>query len=275
MHLDVPLPRSGARVPDDAEVPDTIRIARHVDDRPHDDRRAHGLSRSRDRGGCFDIAVGVDIRAVLGPQDEIRLRNRPGIDACTKLGGLAHVVVENVATDVHAAHACLRGSALNDSDDGGWCSAHVITFDLQRNQPRDHGDDRRKNSPRGEPQALTGAIRENRGDNGGTGEYECERHPGLPEEDCELSVGSVGLRECQSPPGKAAKWDRAPKSLLEHPKGRNPDWPAGQSGDEGGADAKQGDPCCAVAGEQDPGIEPDDLHPGDEQPEERTAGDEP
>jgi N-acetylmuramoyl-L-alanine amidase len=63
--------------------------------------------------------------------------------------------------------------------------------------------------------------------------------------------------------------------IMEHPKGRNPDWPAGQSGDEGGADAKQGDPCCAVAGEQDPGVEPDDLHPGDEQPEECTAGDEP
>ena len=110
--LGVAVAGAGLRVPDDALV-EHLLGARAVDDRAHQDRYADRRARGPDPGVGLGVVEGVDGRGVLRPDDEVRLRDLPGLHLPGEVDRGVHVVLGDLAIVVEdvvpvAGHVALH-----------------------------------------------------------------------------------------------------------------------------------------------------------------------
>ena len=135
-----------------------------------------------DRRCRLEVDVGIDVGAVLGPQDEVGLLDGACIDLPTEGHCLAHMVVKHGPPDVHGSHARLRGASLHDGHDGRRGSADCVALKGQGDETGHDCDERRDHRPNSESRAVSGPKGDDCGHHGGPRQSQGKGHSGLTEQ---------------------------------------------------------------------------------------------
>ena len=236
------------RIPDQGRVAH-VPFARPTQHRPDQDRLPDRARCPRKQRGRRVVGERVEVAAVLGPQDELRLRNPAGRRLGGQPLGLGDVVFENRPPLTERVQPGPGHVALHRGDD----DAALLRAGRQgHGQPHErHEENARRERPRpqhpgtgvgipdvGIPDVgIPGTQRRPGAEGGrrqqGTGQGDHRRHQRGAAQGGDRRERAVALAERHATPREAAKRHPAADGLREHPHTRDPDRPGAQSLHEG------------------------------------------